>query len=53
MAQEATQNLSLYIPIQYSDSESVRFAALECNIQLSYWSGGPIPTQYSMQVQTG
>ena len=53
MAREATQNLSLYIPIQYSDSESVGFAELEWNIQLLYWLGGPILTQYSMQVRTG
>jgi len=52
MAQNATQNLSHSIPIQYLNSESVGFAGLEWNIQLSYWSGGLIPTQYSMQVRT-
>ena len=33
---EATQNLSLYIPIQYSNDESVGFTGLEWNIQLLY-----------------
>jgi hypothetical protein len=35
MAWKATQTLSLHIPIQYLNNESVGFSGLEWNIQLS------------------
>jgi hypothetical protein len=48
---------SVVIWIGWAHSDSIfnagldRLAWSELNIQWSYWSGGPIPTQYSMQVR--